>query len=73
MTNNTISLVKESAILSTITVPEMTQAAHRVTGITFSPFEVFLMVAFLYWVLAFIISNTATWIGGRMTTKAPFP
>lgn len=69
MTNNTISLVKESAILSTITVPEMTQQAQRVTGITFSPFEVFLMVAVLYWILSLIISNGAAWIGRRTELK----
>jgi polar amino acid transport system permease protein len=63
MTNNTISLVKESAILSTITVPELTAAAQRVTGITFSPFEVFLMVAVLYWLVSFAIVNAAAAIG----------
>ena len=63
MTNNTISLVKESAILSTITVPELTAAAQRVTGITFSPFEVFLMVAVLYWLVSFAIANIASTIG----------
>lgn len=64
LTNNTISLVKESAILSTITVPEMTQAAQRITGITFSPFEVYLMVALIYWGLALCIANGARAIGG---------
>ncbi len=66
MTNNTISLVKESAILSTITVPELTAAAQRVTGITFSPFEVFLMVAVLYWLVSFAIANIASTIGSLL-------
>jgi len=48
-TSQTISLVKETSILSTITVPEMTYNAQVVTGITFSPFEVYLMIALLYW------------------------
>lgn len=69
MTNNTISLVKESAILSTITVPELTQAAQRVTGITFSPFEVFLMVALLYWAMATAISFSASRIAQRVSLK----
>jgi len=47
--NQTLSLVKESAILSTITVSEMTYTALRIQGETFSPFEAFLMVAALYW------------------------
>ena len=49
--NQTLSLVKESAILSTITVSEMTYTALRIQGETFSPFEVFLMIAALYWLL----------------------
>ena len=49
MTNQTLSLVKESAILSTITVGELTMAAITVQGATFRPFEAFIMVAILYW------------------------
>ncbi|MGI9352543.1 MAG: amino acid ABC transporter permease [Rhizobiaceae bacterium] len=49
MTNQTLSLVKESAILSTITVGELTMAAITVQGETFRPFEAFIMVALLYW------------------------
>ena len=51
MTNQTLSLVKESAILSTITVGELTMAAITVQGETFRPFEAFIMVALLYWAL----------------------
>jgi len=51
MTNQTLSLVKESAILSTITVGELTMAAIIVQGETFRPFEAFIMVALLYWAL----------------------
>ncbi|MCB1741886.1 MAG: amino acid ABC transporter permease [Gammaproteobacteria bacterium] len=49
--NQTLSLVKESAILSTITVQEMTMSALRVQAETFRPFEVFIMIALLYWLL----------------------
>ncbi len=51
MTNQTLSLVKESAILSTITVSELTMAAITVQGETFRPFEAFIMIALLYWAL----------------------
>ena len=49
LTNQTLSLVKESAILSTITVQELTMAGITVQGETFRPFEAFIMVALLYW------------------------
>lgn len=51
LTNQILSLVKESAILSTITVQEMTMTAIRVQGETFRPFEPFIMIALLYWAL----------------------
>ena len=51
MTNQTLSLVKESAVLSTITVGELTMAAITVQGETFRPFEAFIMIAMMYWAL----------------------
>ena len=51
MTNQTLSLVKESAVLSTITVGELTMAAVKVQGETFRPFEAFIMIAMMYWSL----------------------
>ena len=52
MTNQTLSLVKESAVLSTITVGELTMAAITVQGETFRPFEAFIMIALMYWALS---------------------
>ncbi len=49
--NQTMSLVKESSILATITVSELTMSALIVQGITFRPFEVFIMITILYWAL----------------------
>ena len=51
LTNQTLSLIKESAILSTITVKELTMTGIMVQGETFRPFEAFIMIAILYWVL----------------------
>ena len=51
LTNQTLSLIKESAILSTITVKELTMSGIIVQGETFRPFEAFIMIAILYWIL----------------------
>ena len=51
LTNQALILIKESAILSTITVHELTMTGLMVQGETFRPFEVFIMVALLYWAL----------------------
>jgi His/Glu/Gln/Arg/opine family amino acid ABC transporter permease subunit len=49
ITSQTMSLVKESSILSTITVWELTLSAQSVQGVTFRPFELFILTALLYW------------------------
>lgn len=51
LANQMIGIVKESAVLSVITVPEITMAGQIVLGEHFSPVEAYLMVALLYWVL----------------------
>lgn len=55
--NQTLSLVKESAILSTITVQELTMSALIVQGQTFRPFEVFIVITLLYWGLNELIAT----------------
>ncbi|MBZ7925029.1 amino acid ABC transporter permease [Ensifer adhaerens] len=50
-TNTSISMVKETSVLSTITVAELTYQGLVVQGETFAPFEVFLTTATIYWVV----------------------
>ena len=57
LTNQMLSLIKESAILSTITVQEMTMTAIRVQGETIRPFEAFIMIALLYWLLNEVVAT----------------
>jgi polar amino acid transport system permease protein len=56
--NLAITLVKESALLSVITVRELTFAAQDVIGRTFAPVEVFTLLALLYWVLTQLLTLT---------------
>ncbi|MEM1275863.1 MAG: amino acid ABC transporter permease [Pseudomonadota bacterium] len=67
--NQTLSLVKESAILSTITVQEMTMTALKVQGATFRPFEAFIMVALLYWALNESIAAGLRAYEGRLARR----
>jgi His/Glu/Gln/Arg/opine family amino acid ABC transporter permease subunit len=48
-TNQTTSLVKESSILSTITVAELTMAAQRIQLETYSFLEPLILISALYW------------------------
>jgi His/Glu/Gln/Arg/opine family amino acid ABC transporter permease subunit len=56
LTNQVIGVIKDSAVLSVITVPDMAMAAQQVLGETFAPVESYVMVAALYWALTAIVS-----------------
>jgi polar amino acid transport system permease protein len=49
--NQLIQLIKDSAFLSIITIPELTFAANYVQSYYFIPFESFLASTLLYWLL----------------------
>ncbi|HLX30781.1 MAG TPA: amino acid ABC transporter permease [Casimicrobiaceae bacterium] len=49
--NQLIQLIKDSAFLSVITVPELTFAANFVQSYYFVPFESFLFATLIYWAL----------------------
>ncbi len=55
-TNLTLSLIKESAILSVITVPELTYQAQVIIGRTFAPVEGFTIIALMYWGLNSLVA-----------------
>lgn len=48
-TSTSISMLKETSILSVVTVPELTYKGLIVQGNTFAPFEVFFATAVIYW------------------------
>lgn len=58
-TNMTLTMMKESAVLSSITVPELTYQSLVVQGNTFAPFEVFAAVTLIYWLIAAIIAEAS--------------
>lgn len=49
--NCTMTMIKESSVLSTITVADLTLQGLVVQGETFAPFEVFIAVACIYWAI----------------------
>jgi His/Glu/Gln/Arg/opine family amino acid ABC transporter permease subunit len=56
LTNQIIGAIKDSAVLSVITAPELSMAAQMVLGESFSPVETYAMVASLYWALIAAVS-----------------
>jgi polar amino acid transport system permease protein len=67
-TNTTLTLIKESSVLSIITVPEVTYAALRVQGQSFSPIEVFVATALAYWGLTALVAAAAGLLERRVGT-----
>ena len=49
--NNFIILIKDTSLVSTITLVELTLTAQRLIGSTYKPFEMYIMAAFLYAIL----------------------
>ncbi len=48
-TNIALTMIKESSLLSMITVTELTYAASDINGRTFTPVETFATIALIYW------------------------
>ncbi|MFY9327367.1 MAG: amino acid ABC transporter permease [Georgfuchsia sp.] len=49
--NNFVILIKDTSLVSTITLVELTLTAQRLIGSTYKPFEMYLMAAVLYAIL----------------------
>jgi His/Glu/Gln/Arg/opine family amino acid ABC transporter permease subunit len=64
--NLAIALVKESAVLSVITVRELTYMSQDVVGRTFAPVEVFTLLAVLYWALTAALSGVTARLESRL-------
>jgi polar amino acid transport system permease protein/putative glutamine transport system permease protein len=56
-TSTSISAIKETSVLSVVTVGEITYQGLIVQGNTFAPFEVFITTAMLYWAITAAFSK----------------
>jgi polar amino acid transport system permease protein len=62
ITNEAISTLKNTSLLSTITVVELTLYAQTLIAATFRPFEFYIAVAIIYLVLTTILTFFASWL-----------
>lgn len=69
-TGQAINLLKESAVLSVITVPELTKTAGEVSNLTFSAVVPYLTAALLYWVAVEVLARAGRAAERRMSTVA---
>ena len=67
LTNELISLVKNSSLLSVISVYELTRAGQAIISVHFVPFEIYTLLAVYYYVLIKVIS----WLSVSLERKLP--
>jgi polar amino acid transport system permease protein len=65
-TNELIMLFKGSALLSVISVYELTRAGQAIIAVHFAPFEIFLLIALYYYVTVSILAALSRWVERRL-------
>lgn len=65
--NQVILTIKESAVTSIITVPELTMTAGRIVSTTFSYVMPYALLVLSYWLLTSSVAAVARAVGQRMT------
>ncbi len=68
LTGQFIGIIKDSAILSVISVEELTFIAKQVISRTYAPFEIYILIAIGYWVLTFALELILRRLEYRFTT-----
>ncbi|MEP5805913.1 MAG: ABC transporter permease, partial [Roseobacter sp.] len=56
--NDIISLLKSTALASTITLADMTGIARTLVAQTFAPYEIFVSLAIVYMILTWILQKS---------------
>ncbi|WP_246225690.1 amino acid ABC transporter permease [Vibrio agarilyticus] len=69
LTNEAVSLVKNSSIVSVMAIFDLTTEARNIVAETAMPFEIWFTVAALYLCLTLTLSGVAAWLEHRFTLK----
>ena len=65
LTNEAINTLKNTSLLSAITVMELTLFTQMAIAATFRPFDFYIMAALLYLAMTTVLSRFATWYESR--------
>jgi polar amino acid transport system permease protein len=69
-----VSTIKETTLGYVINVPELTFAANQINNrLLTKPFEVFLILALIYYAVCFSLTQLATWLERRIATRRAGP
>jgi len=64
-----ISLIKDSSLVSVIAITDLTKSGREVITSTFAVFEIWFVVAFLYLILTFTLSQVVAWVERRLAVS----
>ena len=67
--NQLIQIIKDSAFLTIITLPELTHAASAIQSRHFVPFAAFLSAVLLYWALCLVVEAGVAAVGRRADAR----
>ena len=69
--NDVISLLKSTALASTITIADMTGIARTIVAETYAPYEIYMSLAVIYMIFTFGIQKLFGAIGHQKNLKKP--
>ncbi|WP_051644459.1 amino acid ABC transporter permease [Labrenzia sp. DG1229] len=72
-TNIALTMIKETSLLSMITVAELTYAASDINGRTFTPVETFATIAVIYWMLSTLFLKLTQMVQVRIDVETAKP
>lgn len=64
-----ISLIKDSSLVSVIAINDLTKSGREVITSTFATFEIWFVVALLYLVMTFALSQVIAWVERRLAVS----
>jgi len=67
LTNELITMTKNTSLLSVISVYELTRAGQAIISVHFVPFEIYLLLAIYY----YVIIKTLSWLSRLVERRAP--
>lgn len=68
--NEVVSLLKATALASTVTLLDVTGIARSIVAETFAPYEIFISAAVIYLVLTFFVQTLVTHLEARLDRHA---
>jgi His/Glu/Gln/Arg/opine family amino acid ABC transporter permease subunit len=66
LTNEVITLVKSSSLLSVISIGELTRAAQAIIAAKFTPFELYALLAVFYLIIISALSKLSEYVEARL-------